>query len=63
MDNKKIYKAVTDIKRTDYSNLKQQQCTLNMRIRLAMKTYDKDMKARLEKELEEINEKIKYLGG
>ena len=44
MDNKKIYKAVTDIKRTDYSNLKQQQCTLNMRIRLAMQTYDKDMK-------------------
>lgn len=63
MDNKKIYKAVTDIKRTDYSNLKQQQCTLNMWIRLAMQTYDKDMKARLEKELEEINEKIKYLGG
>ncbi len=63
MDNKKIYKAVTDIKRTDYSNLKQQQCTLNMRTRLAMQTYYKDMKARLEKELEEINEKIKYLGG
>ena len=54
---------VVDIRKTHYSNLKQQQYALNMQIRLAMQTYDVDMKIRLEKELEEINEEIRYLGG
>lgn len=63
MESKNISNMVVDIRKTHYSNLKQQQYALNMQIRLAMQTYDVDMKIRLEKELEEINEEIKYLGG
>ena len=63
MESKNISNMVVDIRKTHYSNLKQQQYALNMQIRLAMQTYDVDMKIRLEKELEEINEEIRYLGG
>lgn len=63
MENKNTSKVVIDIRKTHYSNLKQQQYALNMQLRLAMQTYDMDMKIRLEKELKELNEKIKYLGG
>ena len=63
MESKNISNMVVDIRKTHYSNLKQQQYALNMQIRLAMQTYDVDMKIRLEKELEEINEQIRYLGG
>ena len=63
MESKNISNMVVDIRKTHYSNLKEQQYALNMQIRLAMQTYDVDMKIRLEKELEEINEEIRYLGG
>ena len=63
MESKNISNMVVDIRKTHYSNLKQQQCTLNMQIRLAMQTYDVDMKKKKKKELEEINEEIRYLGG
>lgn len=63
MESKNISNMVVDIRKTHYSNLKQQQYALNMQIRLAMQTYDVDMKIRLEKELEEINEEIRYLDG
>ena len=63
MESKNISNMVVDIRKTHYSNLKQQQYALNMQIRLAMQTYDVDMKIRLEKELEEINGEIRYLGG
>lgn len=63
MESKNISNMVVDIRKTHYSNLKQQQYALNMQIGLAMQTYDVDMKIRLEKELEEINEEIRYLGG
>lgn len=63
MESKNISNMVVDIRKTHYSNLKQQQYALNMQIRLAMQTYDVDMKIRLEKKLEEINEEIRYLGG
>ncbi|MEY8339399.1 hypothetical protein AALB16_15505 [Lachnospiraceae bacterium 62-35] len=63
MNNKNISQVVNDIRKTRYNNLKQQQCAVNMQIRVAMQTYDMDIKVRLEKELEEINEQIKCLGG
>ncbi|MCI8311584.1 MAG: hypothetical protein HFI12_05165 [Lachnospiraceae bacterium] len=63
MKSKNTQNVVVDIRKTHYSNLKQQQYALNMQIRLAMQTYDVDMKIRLEKELKEINEEIRYLGG
>lgn len=63
MKNKNSSKEIPSIKKTPYLDLKQQQCALNMQIRLAMQTYDLQTKERLEKELEEINRQIKRIGG
>lgn len=60
---KKIYQEAGGMRNMNYNQLRQRQCALNMQIRLAMQTYDMEMKANLEKELEEINKQIKYLGG
>lgn len=62
MYNKNISQTVNDLRKTHYNNLKQQQCALNMQIRLAMQTYDMDMKVRLENELADINEQMKRIG-
>ncbi|HBN57177.1 MAG TPA: hypothetical protein DD414_10415 [Lachnospiraceae bacterium] len=59
MNRKNISKVAADIMQTHYNILKQQQCALNMQIRLAMQTYDTDTKVRLEKELDEINRQLK----
>lgn len=45
---------------TVFTNLKQQQYALNMQIRLAMQIHDAQAQADLEKEMEEITEKIKH---
>lgn len=45
---------------TVFTNLKQQQYALNMQIRLAMQIHDAKAQADLEKEMEEITEKIKH---
>lgn len=63
MDRKNMAQAEAELKKTYYLHLKQQQCALNMQIRLAMQTYDPDMKARLEKELEKVSERIRSFGG
>lgn len=58
MNDKQMAQMADDIRMNRYNQLKQQQYALNMQIRLAMQAYDTDMKASLEKELEEINRKI-----
>lgn len=63
MNHNNELQAANDIRKTHYNNLKQQQCALNMQIRLAMQIHDMETKVRLEKELKELNEQIKYLGG
>lgn len=63
MNQKNTSQVVNDLRKTCYNNLKLQQCALNMQIRLAMQTYDGDMKVKLEKELKEITRQIKYIGG
>lgn len=63
MNHNHELQAANDIRKTHYNNLKQQQCALNMQIRLAMQIHDMETKVRLEKELRELNEQIKYLGG
>ena len=63
MNQKNTSQTINDLRKTHYNNLRQQQCALNMQIRLAMQTHDLDMKVRLESKLNEIIEQIKYLGG
>lgn len=63
MNQKNTSQTINDLRKIHYNSLRQQQCALNMQIRLAMQTYDLDMKVRLERELNEIIEQIKYLGG
>lgn len=58
MNDKQMAQMADDIRINRYNQLKQQQYALNMQIRLAMQAYDTDMKASLEKELEEINRQI-----
>lgn len=58
MNDKQMAQMADDIRMNRYNQLKQQQYALNMQIRLAMQAYDTDMKASLEKELEEINRQI-----
>lgn len=62
MDRKNGLQAAVDLRKTHYNNLKQQQCALNMQIRLAMQMYDTDMRVRLEKELEEVNRQMRDFG-
>lgn len=58
MNDKQMAQMADDIRINRYNQLKQQQYALNMQIRLAMQAYDTDVKASLEKELEEINRQI-----
>jgi hypothetical protein len=46
---------------TAFAGLKQQQCVLNMQIRMAMENHDVDAQKKLEKELEQIVEQINIL--
>lgn len=48
----------SDIRKTRYTLLKEQQRSLNMRIRLAMQIHDVQTQEKLEKELKEISEEI-----
>lgn len=54
--------ASSNIRKTAFNRLKQQQRALNMQIRLAMQLHDTREQARLEKELAEITERIRRIG-
>lgn len=50
-----------DIRKTKFTALKDQQCSLNMQIRLAMQLHDMQAQADLEKKLEEVTEQIDHI--
>lgn len=54
--------ASSNIRKTAFNRLKQEQCALNMQIRLAMQLHDTQEQARLEKELAEITARIRRIG-
>lgn len=60
MDNYNTLENPSNTMTTVFMNLKQQQYALNMQIRLAMQIHDAQAQADLEKEMEEITEKIKH---
>lgn len=60
MDNTQSTNASSGIMKTKYTFLKEQQCSLNMQIRLAMQLQDKSVQEDLEKQLEEVTKQLKY---
>lgn len=49
-----------DIRKTRFTLLKDEQCALNMQIRLAMQLHDAQAQADLEKKLKKVMEQIDY---
>lgn len=58
MTNNQMVNSVTDIRKTKFTVLKDQQRSLNMQVRLAMQRHDTQMQADLEEKLKEITEQI-----
>ena len=50
-----------DVRKTKFTVLKDQQCSLNMRIRLAMQLHDAQAQAELEVKLKEVMEQIHHI--
>ena len=61
MENNQIEIPSLDIRKTKFTLLKDQQCSLNMQIRLAMQLHDMQAQADLEKELKEVTEQISHM--
>ena len=61
MGNDQIASPSLDIRKTKFTLLKDQQCSLNMQIRLAMQLHDLRAQADLEKELKEVTEQISHM--
>uniref|UniRef100_UPI00256FBFCC hypothetical protein n=2 Tax=Sporofaciens musculi TaxID=2681861 RepID=UPI00256FBFCC len=61
MDSNQMGNSSLDIRKTKFTMLKEQQCTLNMRIRLAMQLHDTQTQADLEVKLKEVLEQINHI--
>ncbi len=62
MGNDQIASPSLDIRKTKFTMLKDQQCSLNMQIRLAMQLHDTQTQADLEKRLREVLEQLNHIG-
>ena len=62
MGNDQIDSPSLDIRKTKFTMLKDQQCSLNMQIRLAMQLHDMQTQADLEKRLKEVLEQLNHIG-
>lgn len=61
MESSREAKPLPDIRITEFTILKDQQCSLNMQIRLAMQLHDMQAQADLEKKLRKVTEQINQL--
>ena len=61
MENNQMENHSLDIRKTKFTMLKEQQCSLNMRIRLAMQLHDAQAQAELEVRLKEVMEQIHHI--
>lgn len=61
MDNNQITNPSREIRKTKFTCLKDQQCSLNMQIRLAMQLHNRDVQEELEKKLEEVTEQLEHI--
>ena len=62
IENNQIEPLSLDIRKTKFTMLKDQQCSLNMQIRLAMQLHDMQTQADLEKRLREVLEQLNHIG-
>ena len=53
MNSNRVSDTSSDIRKTKYTMLKEQQCSLNMQMRLAMQLHDIQAQKDLEKKLKE----------
>lgn len=58
MDSNHSITTLSNSRITAFANLKQQQCAINMQIRMAMENHDIYTQKNLEKEMERIIEQI-----
>ena len=61
IENNQIEPLSLDIRKTKFTMLKEQQCSLNMQIRLAMQLHDMQAQSELEKKLKKITEQINHI--
>lgn len=61
MENKHTSDLSSDVRKTRFTILKEQQCSLNMQIRLAMELHNAQVQEELEKELEDTIEQMEQL--
>lgn len=61
MENSQISNASSGIRKTKFTCLKDQQCSLNMQIRLAMQLHNNQVQEELEKKLEEVTKQLEHI--
>lgn len=61
MDNNQLPNPSSGIRKTQFTCLKEQQCSLNMQIRLAMQFHNRQVQDELERELEEVTQKLRCM--
>jgi hypothetical protein len=61
MENNQMSNSSSGIRKTKFTCLKDQQCTLNMQIRLAMQLHNTQVQAELEKKLEEVTKQLEHI--
>lgn len=61
MESNREAKPLPDIRRTEFTILKDQQCSLNMQIRLAMQLHDRKVQDELERKLEEVTDQLEHI--
>lgn len=58
MKNNHIANPESGIRKTKFTCLKDQQCSINMQIRLAMQLHDRQAQEELEKQLEDVTKQL-----
>lgn len=58
MGNNQISNPSSGIRKTQFTCLKDQQCALNMQIRLAMQLHNRQVQEELEKKLEDVTNQL-----
>ncbi len=61
MENNQITNPSSGIRKTQFTCLKDQQCALNMQIRLAMQLHNRQVQEELEEKLKNVTEQLKCM--
>lgn len=61
MENDQMTNPSSGIRKTQFTCLKEQQCTLNMQIRLAMQLHNRQVQEDLEKRLEDVTKQLECI--